>query len=72
MTLLIAGTNPSLLQELITFGQALAQLPRKVVESPPLEVSKNHGDVARGQWAWWDALGLNLGILSNLNNSVIL
>ena len=27
-------------------GQALAQLPREVVESPSLQVFQNHGDVA--------------------------
>ena len=54
------------------------RLLREVVESPPLEVFKDHGDVAlrdvvsgHGK----DELGLGLVIIevfSNLNNSVIL
>ena len=55
----------------------MAQLPREVVGSPSLEVFKDWrcGTEGCGQWARWDGLGLDWGILvvfSNLTGSVIL
>ena len=53
----------------------MAQLPRDVVQSPSLEVLKNHGDVAlRDMVSGGDGLELDLVILkafSNLNDSMI-
>ena len=51
------------------------RLPREVVESPSLEVSKNRGDVALRDVVSGDGFSLGLMVLvdfSNLNDSVIL
>ncbi len=58
-------------------GDALAQLPGEVVESPTLEVLQNGGGVAggRGQWDGGDGWQLDWVlrvVFSNLNDSVVL
>ena len=53
-------------------GDAVAQLPREVVESLSLKVLQNHWDVALR--AWWGGLGLDLVIcevFSNCNDSMV-
>ena len=62
---------------LITSDEALAQLPREMVESLSLEVFKNHGDVALKDVVsehGGEGLGLDLvlEVFSNLNDSMIL
>ena len=55
-------------------GDALAQAAREVVDSPSLEMFKNHGDVAlKVSGHGGDGLGLDLDsvVVSNLSDSMI-
>lgn len=49
-TLLPLSTGQKLIWGPKRFGQALAQLPRRVVESPSVEVIKRHLNVALGTY----------------------